>query len=54
MAFLKFKKWYYETAIAAGTEASHFLPGTEDFDSQTKRDYYAQHPEELNFARFLD
>lgn len=54
MAFLKFKKWYYETAINAGTEAIHFLPGTKDFDPKAKQEYFSQHPEESNFKVFLD
>lgn len=53
-AFLKFKKWYYETAIAAGTESVHFKPGTQDFDPQTKRDYLRTHPNETDFESFVD
>jgi DNA-binding transcriptional MerR regulator len=54
MAFLKFKQWYYETAIAAGTEAIHFKSGTHDFDPAAKREYMATHPEETDFKKFID
>lgn len=54
MAFLKFKQWYYQTAIEAGTEAIHFLPGTRDFDPATKREYLEQHPDAGAFADFVD
>jgi len=54
LAFLKFKQWYYETAIAAGTEAIHFKPGTTDFDPYTKQKYLDTHPQETLFQAFLD
>lgn len=53
-AFLRFKQWYYQTAIAAGTEAIHFLPGTTDFDPATKREYLRLHPEETDFLPFAE
>ncbi|WP_234002767.1 MerR family transcriptional regulator [Lactobacillus sp. CBA3605] len=28
LAYLQFKKWYYETAVVAHTETIHFTPGT--------------------------
>jgi hypothetical protein len=54
MAFLKFKEWYYQTAIDAGTESIHFLPDINDFDPKTKREYLNLHPEETDFAPFVD
>lgn len=30
MSYLKFKKWYYETAVAAGTEIIHFVAGSNE------------------------
>lgn len=54
MAFLKFKKWYYETAITANTESIHFLPNTKNFDPKTKQEYFLQHPEESDFEHFLN
>ncbi|MFC6181623.1 MerR family transcriptional regulator [Lactiplantibacillus daowaiensis] len=41
LAYLQYKKWYYETAVAAGTEAIHFLPGSNEVDPQLARQYQA-------------
>ncbi|MCT4487576.1 MerR family transcriptional regulator [Levilactobacillus parabrevis] len=30
--FLRWKKWYYKTALQAGTESIHYLPGTNQVD----------------------
>ncbi|WP_125545593.1 MerR family transcriptional regulator [Levilactobacillus lindianensis] len=30
--FLRWKKWYYKTALQAGTESIHYLPGTNHVD----------------------
>ncbi|MFC6261868.1 MerR family transcriptional regulator [Levilactobacillus fujinensis] len=30
--FLRWKKWYYKTALRAGTESIHYLPGTNQVD----------------------
>ncbi|WP_261810628.1 MerR family transcriptional regulator [Levilactobacillus humaensis] len=30
--FLRWKKWYYKTALQAGTERIHYLPGTNQVD----------------------
>lgn len=32
LTFLKWKKWYYEEACVAGTEAIHFIEGTHSFN----------------------
>jgi len=37
--FLRFKKWYYKTAVEAGTEAIHFTPGTKFVDPSTHDQY---------------
>lgn len=37
--FLRFKKWYYKTAVQAGTEDVHFLPGTRTIDPTTHQQY---------------
>ena len=42
LAFLRFKKWYYKTAVEAGTEAIHFVPGTQFVDPTTHAQYQAQ------------
>ena len=52
-AFLKFKQWYYQTAIDAGTEAIHFKAGTHDFDPAAKREYLRLHPDAVDFASFV-
>ncbi|MFV0559399.1 MAG: MerR family transcriptional regulator [Enterococcus sp.] len=39
LAFLQWKKWYYETAYEAGTENIHFKPGTREFDPASQ-EYY--------------
>ncbi|MCP9380570.1 hypothetical protein [Lacticaseibacillus paracasei] len=38
---MQYKKWYYETAVAAGTETIHFLPGSNEVDPQLARQYQA-------------
>ncbi|ANZ63560.1 MerR family transcriptional regulator [Secundilactobacillus paracollinoides] len=30
LSYLKFKKWYYETAVDAGTESLHFVPDSNE------------------------
>jgi len=52
--FLKFKKWYYQTAIAAKTESIHFIPGTKIFNPQSKREYIENNDVSDNFKRFVD
>jgi len=37
--YLRFKKWYYKTATAAGTEKIHLLPDSPQVDPQTYIDY---------------
>lgn len=37
--FLRWKKWYYQTALEAGTEAIHFIPGTHDVDPHEHERY---------------
>lgn len=39
--FLRFKKWYYKTAVEAGTEAIHFTPGTNFVAPTTHAEYQA-------------
>lgn len=39
LAYLQYKKWYYETAVAAGTETIHFVPGTNEVDPELARQY---------------
>lgn len=41
LAFLRFKKWYYQQAKAAGTEAIHFIPGTTQVDPKRHQEYEA-------------
>lgn len=42
LSYLKFKKWYYQTAVEAGTETVHFLPGSNEVDPQLDQQYVAQ------------
>lgn len=42
LAYLQFKKWYFETALAAGTEKIHFVPGTNEVVPDLA-DQYAAH-----------
>lgn len=37
--FLRYKKWYYKTSVESGTEAVHYLPGTQNVDPETKSIY---------------
>ncbi len=39
LAYLRFKKWYYKTAKAAGTEKIHFKSGTNQVASATYAEY---------------
>ncbi|WP_125583908.1 MerR family transcriptional regulator [Levilactobacillus cerevisiae] len=39
LAYLRFKKWYYKTAAAAGTESIHLLPDSKQVDPLTYREY---------------
>ncbi|MQS75387.1 MerR family transcriptional regulator [Companilactobacillus halodurans] len=42
MSYLKFKEWYYKTAVDAGTEEIHFVPGTNEVDPKLDRSYAAE------------
>ncbi|AVK61774.1 MerR family transcriptional regulator [Lactobacillus sp. CBA3605] len=37
--FLRWKKWYYKTALQAGTEASHYLPHTNHVDPAVRQEF---------------
>lgn len=52
-AFLNFKKWYYQQALAAGTEQVNFKPGTHDFDPAVKQRYAATKAAPPAFKKFL-
>ncbi|VDG22903.1 MerR family transcriptional regulator [Lactiplantibacillus mudanjiangensis] len=39
LGYLRFKKWYYKTAAAAGTEAIHLLPDSKQVDPKTYQEY---------------
>lgn len=41
LAYLQYKKWYYETAVAANTETIHFVPGTNEVKPELAREYQA-------------
>ncbi|WP_155287432.1 MerR family transcriptional regulator [Lacticaseibacillus zhaodongensis] len=43
LAFLRWKKWYYAHANAAGTEQIFFEPGTTQVDPKWRQQYLAQH-----------
>jgi len=40
LAFLRWKKWYYQTAAEAGTEGIHFIPGTTQVDPAVHARYH--------------
>lgn len=57
LSYLKFKEWYYQTAVAAGTETIHFIPNSNEVQPDIDQAYMAHltataQPEEL--ARFLN
>ncbi|QMU08446.1 MerR family transcriptional regulator [Levilactobacillus suantsaii] len=39
MTYLKFKEWYYKTAVDAGTESIHFVPGTNEVVPDLAQEY---------------
>ncbi|HCM89552.1 MULTISPECIES: MerR family transcriptional regulator [Vagococcus] len=39
LSFLKWKKWYYETACEAKTETIHFKKGTKSLDPEVLKQY---------------
>lgn len=39
LAYLRFKKWYYKTATAAGTERIYLTSGTSQVSPQTYQEY---------------
>lgn len=45
LCYLKFKEWYFETAIKAGTEKIHFTPGSNEVVPDLA-DQYSQYLEE--------
>lgn len=42
MSYLKFKEWYYQTAVQAGTEEIHFVKGTNEVIPDLA-DEYSEH-----------
>nr|WP_263850037.1 MerR family DNA-binding protein [Secundilactobacillus paracollinoides] len=57
LSYLKFKKWYYETAVDVGTESLHFVPDSNEVKPDLDQEYMAHlkendEPEELQ--RFLN
>lgn len=57
MSYLKFKKWYYDTAVEAGTEEIHFVPGSNEVLPEIAEEY-AEHLKATNqldeLAEFLN
>ncbi|WP_125771467.1 MerR family transcriptional regulator [Companilactobacillus furfuricola] len=55
MSYLKFKEWYYQTAVEAGTEEIHFVPNTNEVIPDLA-DEYSNHLKETGqvdeFQRF--
>lgn len=53
MQILKYKDWYYQTAVEAGTESIHLLPGTYQYNEEAsekfieKVDYMSEIEKEL-------
>lgn len=39
LSYLKYKKWYYETAKDAGTESIHFVPGSNEVKPDLAEEY---------------
>ena len=50
MSYLKFEEWYYETAMAAGTEANHFVPGSNQVDQELGQSYEQHLQQTVHFA----
>ena len=48
LAFLKWKKWYYETACDAGTESIHFIEGSKELNPKSLEAYNALQANEKN------
>ncbi|MCH4008188.1 MerR family transcriptional regulator [Companilactobacillus sp.] len=60
MSYLKYKEWYYKTAVDAGTETIHFVPGTNEVIPELNKEY-SQHLQDIgdmmeyqNFANVKD
>lgn len=47
MSYLKFKEWYYQTAVQAGTEEIHFVKGTNEVIPDLA-DKYSEHLKQEN------
>ncbi|GEO73572.1 MerR family transcriptional regulator [Levilactobacillus namurensis DSM 19117] len=52
--FLRYKKWYYKTAVEAGTEAVHFLPQTHAVDPETKAQYQRARQNATDLHQLID
>lgn len=57
MCYLKYKEWYYQTAVDAGTEKIHFVPGsnevTPDLANQYEQ-YLKDEGQTVELQRFLN
>ncbi|MBP2057536.1 DNA-binding transcriptional MerR regulator [Lactobacillus colini] len=54
LAFLRYKKWYYKTSLEAGTEGIHFMPGTNEVDPNTKKQYEQELQKCSNIHELID
>lgn len=52
MSYLKFKEWYYKTAVDAGTETIHFVPGTNEVVPDLDREYSEHLQDEGNMTEY--
>jgi DNA-binding transcriptional MerR regulator len=57
LSYLKFKKWYYQTAVEAGTETVHFIAGSNEVKTDIDREYaryLKDSHQEAELDRFLN
>lgn len=53
LSYLKFKEWYYQTAVEAGTEEIHLVPGSQEVIPNLANQY-ADHLQDTNQLAELD
>ncbi len=52
LAFLRWKKWYYQHANEAGTESIFYIPGTHQVNPKWRKQYLAS--QQVNYKKDID
>ncbi|WP_412989655.1 MerR family transcriptional regulator [Pediococcus siamensis] len=52
--YLQYKKWYFKTAVEAGTEKIHFIENSNFVDPQARKDFEKMYKNKKNRKKLVD